>query len=178
MIAGVDQVPRTTLHTIIDRDCWQALSGIWASLNRTFDVFYLTFGMDKVWKRFKKDQCQRYTCSSPKSRNFADVCLVGGTKLAPTPSYKRLLIFTTLQSCIFAHLRHITFKLGKFTNFEVLFVLDFAQGPVQTLLRSCAESNWWIKYGTRAASVELLPNLTWAQHTARRVNQMSRQCRS
>ena len=65
---------------------------------------------------------------------------------------KRLLIFTTLQSFIFAHLRRITFKLGKFTNFEVLFALYFPEGPVQTLLHSCAESNWWIKYGRRAVS--------------------------
>ena len=66
-------------------------------------------------------------------------------------------------------------------------------GPVQTLLHSCAEPNWWIKYGKRAASesiwygsfslvrtesVELLSNLTYARHTVRRLNQMSRQCRS
>ena len=49
-----------------------------------------------------------------KSRNCREVCMVGATSL-PAP-YKRLKIFATLRSYIFARLRRITFKLNKFTN--------------------------------------------------------------
>ena len=35
-------------------------------------------------------------------------------------------------------------------NSEIYSELNL--GPVQTPLHSCAEPNWWIKYGKRAAS--------------------------
>ena len=71
-----------------------------------------------------------------------------------------------------------------------------AFGPVQTPLHSCAEPNWWIKYGKRAASESIwygsfswcgksvkfdrvcltFVELNLGRHTVRRLNQMSRQC--
>ena len=57
------------------------------------------------------------------SPNFTDVCMVGaGHKLAPPfqpPTYKRLSIFATLQTYIFAHLRRITFSFGNVTATEI-----------------------------------------------------------
>ena len=62
-------------------------------------------------------------CSS-KSRNFADVFMVGRTKFPPPPPYKCLYIFATLGSYIWAHLRLITFMFGNFTNFMSLSVVS------------------------------------------------------
>ena len=45
--------------------------------------------------------------------------------------------------------------------------------PVQTPLHSCAEPNWWMKYGKRAVSVELVSNLTKTRHTVPRLNQIT-----
>ena len=58
------------------------------------------------------------------SPNFKDVCMVGDEhKIALPPSppstYKRLSIFVTLRSYIFAHLRRITFSFGNVTATEI-----------------------------------------------------------
>ena len=42
--------------------------------------------------------------------------LAGRLARSLPPQYKRLEIFASLRSCIFARLRRITFKLNKFTN--------------------------------------------------------------
>ena len=70
------------------------------------------------------------------SPNFTDVCMVGaGHKLAPPlppppPTYKRLSIFATLQSYIFAHLTRITFSFGNVRATEIKMKLMFVLGVI------------------------------------------------
>ena len=52
-----------------------------------------------------------------------------GQKLAPTPPYKRLLIFATFRSYIVARLRRVTFEFGRLTSFKALFAVVSTDFP-------------------------------------------------
>ena len=80
--------------------------------------------------KFESELLKTNRYSFSKSRNFTDVCMVGGTNLPPLPpppaSCKRL---QTLLNYIFARVRRFTFRFSNFTNFKALIPVQSRDFP-------------------------------------------------